>query len=293
MAVSPNSASSNSATKEEIALPSELFRTVVSLLVVIHLFVVGVAMLTNNRNGICTLLMNVKTLTPGVEPYLSQLWLDHGYDYNFIELMPEFEDTASLDWPYHLEATLDYGSGRAPEIVELPEAKTEPADRRQRLQQLAFALAEYSKWPEGPDIPDVFNDRRHRIGGSIGAGLLREHPGAKFVTLRWYYHRGKLHPETLMAELPAWTPTDPRYFTTIGRMRVELSDDGTPESIDILPQGEVAPLKSETIKSETMKSEAKPAAEAPAKSAPTNNAPASRPPTTDNNSAPQSKTESN
>jgi len=229
--------------EEKISLPSETFRTVVSLLIFVHLFAVGVAMLTGNPNGNSTLLSNVKMRTPGLEPYVWQLWLDHGYDYNFMGFMPMFEDTASMDWPYHLEATLNYGPGRSPEVVELPEPGIAVADRRERWQQLPRALAAFSQWPEGPQIDDTVRDRRHQIGGSIGAGLLHEHPDAKFVTLRWYYHRGKTAPEIRLPELPPWTPTDPRYFVTVGTMRVELSDEGRPESWDILPQAEISPLK--------------------------------------------------
>jgi hypothetical protein len=222
----------------------EWFRTLVSFLLVVHLFAIGLAITTGNPNGNAPLLMNAKVRAPGVEAYLYQLWLEHGYDYDYIGFMPMFEDSSSMDWPFHLEATINYGSGRKPEVIEIPEPGVGPADRRQRLQQLAKALAAFSQWSEGPQIPDAMNDRRHQIGGSIGAGLLHEHPGAKFVTLRWYYHRGKIAPELRMAELGPWTPTDPRYFATIGNMRVELSPDGRPESMDILPTGEVSPLKS-------------------------------------------------
>lgn len=253
-----------SESDEQIPLPSEWTRTIISLLVIIHLFAICIAILTGNDNGNSTLLTNIKTRAPGIEPYLWQMWLDHGYGYDYISFMPMYEDTSSMDWPYHLKATIDYGPGRTPEVIELPADGMEPSDRRQRWQQLPKALAAFSQWQEGPQISDVLTDRRHEIGGSIGAGLLREHPGSKFVTLNWYYHRGKIAPESRMADLPEWTPTDPRYFVPVGTMRVELLDD-KPQSMDILPVGEVSPLKPRT--SATSSKSASSAADSAAKKA--------------------------
>ena len=167
---------SETAADATVELPNELFRTIVSLLVIIHLFVVGLAIATDSPAGGTALLTNIKTRTPGVEPYLWQMWLDHGYDYELINFMSMFDDTSSMDWPYHLEATLNYSDGRPSEIVEVPEEGVWPADRRERLQRLPKCLASLSQWPEGPTIGEQTNDTRHAIGGSIGAGYCANIP---------------------------------------------------------------------------------------------------------------------
>jgi hypothetical protein len=281
---------SESAPDAKVELPSELFRTIVSLLLIIHLFVVGLAIVTDSPAGGSALLTNIKTRTPGVEPYLWQLWFDHGYDYELINFMPMFDDTSSMDWPYHLEATLNYSDGRPPEVVEVPGDGVWPADRRERLQRLPKCLATLSQWQDGPTIGEPTNDTRHAVGGSIGAGLLREHPDASSVTLRWYYHRGVTGAERLNADRPLWTPTEPRYFATVGTMRVEISDD-QPESMDVLPKAEVSPLKQRAGASEapaaTPRSTKSSGANAPAKNGATKTGPAT------DSSAPKSKTEPN
>ena len=260
----------------KIALPSELFRTVVSLLLFVHLFSVGLGIATGSAAGSSALLTNIKMRTPGIEPYLWQLWLDHGYDYQLINFMPMFDDTSSMDWPYHLEATLNYTDGRPSEVVEIPGDKVWPADRRERLQQLPKSLAAFSQWPEGPTIGETVKDHRHEVGGSIGAALLREHPGAESVALRWYYHRGLISAETRQPDPPTWTPTDPRFFVTVGRMVVTLVDD-QPQSMDILPQGEISPLKPQSRDSKSSSSTGASGTAAPVASGvtpPATNAPA-------------------
>ena len=162
-----------SESDDQVPLPGEWTRTIISLLVIIHLFAICIAIFTGNPDGSSTLLSNVKFRTPLVERYLLQMWLDHGYDFNYISFMPMLEDTSSMDWPYHLEATIDYGPGRKPEVVELPEQGIALSDRRHRWQQLPKALAAYSQWPEGPEIGEEVSDVRHEVGGSIGAGILR------------------------------------------------------------------------------------------------------------------------
>jgi hypothetical protein len=234
-------APSESASDANSGLPGELFRSIVSLLLFVHLFAVGLAMLTGNVTSNSALLLNIKARTPGLDTYLWQLWLDHGYDYHFISFMPMFDETASVDWDNRLEATLNYADDRQ-ERIDLPEAGIWPSDRRHRLQQLAKFLMTYSQWPEGPQVGEAEINYRHLVGRSVGGALLRENPAATSVTLRWYYHRGLTGAEVRGNEPPAWTPEDPRYFVTVGTMRVELVD-GQPESMDSLPPLEVSPLK--------------------------------------------------
>jgi hypothetical protein len=241
--------SSESASEATVALPSELFRTIVSLLLFVHLFAVGLAMLSSSEAGSSYLLNRVKVNTPLLQPYLWQMWLDRGYDYRFFAFMPMQDETASYDWDNHLEATLNFADGRQ-KTVELPEADIGPSDRRQRLQQMAKFLLMTSKWQDGPDPDECQNNNRHLVGGSIGAALLRDNPGAKSVLLRWYYHRGLTGPEVRSNEVPTWAPDDSRYFVTIGRMMVTLFDDRT-ESIDIEPLGEVSPLKPRASKAKS------------------------------------------
>lgn len=261
---------SESASDAKVALPRERFRTIVSLLLFVHLFCVGLGILTSTDAGTSSLLMRIKTRTPLVQPYLWQLWLDHGYGYHLISFLPMQDETASYDWDYHLEATLNHADGRQ-ETLDVPEAGVWPSDRRHRLEQLPKFMAMASKWQDGPDTDEFQNDNRHLVGGSIGAGLLRQNPDAESVNLRWYYHRGLTGPEVRSPEPPAWSPTDRRYFVTVGTMRVELAGD-QPESIDPLPKAEVSPLKPRTGNGKSNGSAG--AADAPAAGSPAAKSPA-------------------
>jgi len=228
----------------KFSLPSELFRTIVSLLLFVHLFSVGLGIISSPDVGTSTLLARIKANTPLIEPYLWQLWLDHGYDYRLIGFMPMLDETASYDWDNYLEATLRYADGHE-KVLELPEEGVWPSDRRHRLQQMAKFMAMNSKMQDGPDPEEYQNNNRHLVGGSIGAALLRENPDATSVVLRWYYHRGLTGAEVRGPEPPVWTSTDPRFFVTVSRMIVTLVED-QPQSMDILPLGEVSPLKHES-----------------------------------------------
>ena len=267
---------SESVSDAKIELPSELFRTIVSLLLFVHLFSVGLGIVTSADVGTSSLLMRVKMKTPLLERYLWQFWLDRGYDYHLISLMPMLDETASYDWDNHLEATLNYADGQK-KIVELPELGNlpsdpkrlepefrVPSDRRQRLQQLSKFLAMCTKWPEGPDPDEFQNNNRHLVAGSIGGSLLRQNPDATSLILRWYYHRGLTGPEVRAPEPPTWSPIDKRYFVEVGRMKVELSGDEA-VSIDPLPIGEVSPLKprSTSGKSSGARPSGAPATESP------------------------------
>jgi hypothetical protein len=234
---------SESASDQKITLPSELFRTVVSFLLFVHLFAVGLGIISSTDAGTSNLLIRIKVNTPLLQPYLWQLWLDHGYDYRLFSFLPMMDETASYDWDYHLEATRNYADGRQ-ETLELPEGVW-PSDRRHRLQQMPKFMAMTSKWQDGPDLDEFQNNNRHLVGGSIGAALLRQDPDAKSVTLRWYFHRGLTGQEVRAPDAPAWAPTDPRYFVTVGRMKISLVDD-QPQSMDIIPLGEVSPLKAQS-----------------------------------------------
>src|SRR5262249_9741485 len=109
-------------------MPSETVRTIVTLLVLFHLFVCALAVLTSSESGAAKLVRDIKERPGFIEPYLTEFWLDRGYDYYLMN---------DQNWDFHLEATVKYADGRKDETVILPPAELGSGERKQRFQQLA------------------------------------------------------------------------------------------------------------------------------------------------------------
>jgi hypothetical protein len=213
-------------------MPSEGVRTVVSLLLFIHLFVVSLAIMTSSDSGGAEFLRDMKEKT-GLDSYLTQLWLDRGYDYYLMN---------DQNWDFRLEATVRYADGHSDATIVLPEPDLSPNERRQRYQQLAGLVAQNIARATSPDAREIDVERKSLLPQAIGGGLLRQHPDAKSVSLRCIFHRG-ISREELRSENPKDNdPYNPQYFTTSSDLSIVM-DHGSPTVFENLTPLEVSPVR--------------------------------------------------
>ncbi len=215
-------------------MPSEGIRTVVSLLLFVHIFVVFLAVMTSSDSGGSDFLRDMKEKT-GLDSYLTQLWLDRGYDYYLMN---------DQDWDFRLEATVHYADGHADDPILLPEPNLS-LERRQRYQQLAGLVAQNIARATSPDAREIDVERKSILPQSIGGALLEQHPGAESVGLKCIYHRG-ISREELRSENPKDNdPFNPQYFTTSSDINIVM-DHGTPTVFENLTPLEVSPVHRST-----------------------------------------------
>ncbi|HEV3418036.1 MAG TPA: hypothetical protein VG056_14515, partial [Pirellulales bacterium] len=117
----------------EMRMPGQQVRTIVTLLLLLHLFAVWLAIMTSSESGASSLLRDIKEVPRFIEAYLTQFWLDRGYDYYLMN---------DQNWDFHLEATVKYADGHSEGPILLPEPDLWLGERRQRYQQLAGFVAQ-------------------------------------------------------------------------------------------------------------------------------------------------------
>ena len=134
-------------------MPGPEVRGIVSLLLIVHIlvFAVPLAMLTSTDSGTSRLLRDVKYNTPLVDAYLTQLWLDHGYDYHLMNDLP-------LDQDHHLEATIHYADGKQ-ESITLPAAGIWPRERRDRYARIAWSVDYFVGRAAADDASEIDTQR--------------------------------------------------------------------------------------------------------------------------------------
>src|SRR5262245_27127459 len=130
------SSSTTAADTDEIAGgPSSTVRLIVTLLLLWHLFAVGLAWVTDPMTfptGVTSsLLAAVKERAPLVTPYLETLWLDLGYDFRYT--YAQSQDVGCV-----LQA--DVGSGDSAKSQLIPDPAW-PERKRQQYQQLVNRVA--------------------------------------------------------------------------------------------------------------------------------------------------------
>ncbi len=230
----PSAVNDPSESVSSARMPSEGIRTVVSLLLFVHIFVVFLAVMTSSDSGAADFLRDMKERT-GLDSYLTQLWLDRGYDYYLMN---------DQNWDFHLEATVHYADGHADDPLVLPEPKLAP-ERRQRYQQLAGLVAQNIARAASPDAREIDAERKSLLPQSIGGALLQQHPGAESVGIKCIFHRG-ISRDELRSENPKDNdPFNPQYFTTSSDLSIVM-DHGTPTVFENLTPLEVSPVHRST-----------------------------------------------
>jgi hypothetical protein len=114
-------------------LPSQTVRTVVSLLLFVHLFALLAAMLSNPQDGMASRLLirlgNVRFLSA----YTETLWMESAYDFFYTYGSNEF--VIALGTDHQIEADLTFPGGEV-QTLQIPDERRFPRQRYQRMKNL-------------------------------------------------------------------------------------------------------------------------------------------------------------
>jgi hypothetical protein len=228
----------SAASPEPPGMPSQTVRSIVSLLLFIHLFAVGLAIATDTDSGPSKLLRDIKERTPGLDNYLRQFALDRGYDYHLMNNEP-------LDFDHHLEATIYFADGKTKTMI-FPPPGIWPGERRQRYAQMAWKMDMFSVLANSLDPSVAENGARGKslLPGSIGGALLRRYAseGAQRVAVKCVCHLGVSPEQVRRGDPKEKDPNDAQYFKTVADVSVVLDEEGQPQTMDVSPALEVSPL---------------------------------------------------
>ncbi len=156
-------APAKSAPSKTAAEPTPAWQTLATVLLIVHLFCLGMGLVANAGGG-KSLLGPALRSVPYVREYLQLLWMDVAYDFHLASPLPE-------DGIHRLRLSADSRVG-APAELKLPRELTaddmQPRLRRQRYQQLASHVAFYDElFAENSDL-------RTQLPLMIGEAWLRE-----------------------------------------------------------------------------------------------------------------------
>ncbi len=219
--------------------PNQGVRTIVSMLLFVHLFGLAIAIATGSDYGGSDLLTGIKEQTPGLDSYLTQFWFHRGYDYHLMNDQP-------LDYQFVVEATVNYSDGRSSQPMTMPWPELGPGERQQRYKQLAWSVAHYVARAGEDAMPSpIDTDRKSTLSGAIGAGILRGKPDAESVAVRCLNHRLQTREEARSQDPNESNPNDPRYFSTFSNVMVKLDGD-RPIIFEVLAASDVSPVRKPT-----------------------------------------------
>jgi hypothetical protein len=153
----PNSPTGASDTPTPL---SDGARTVISLLLFVHLFAISLAFCGNfegaefdPKPGL------IPRMEAVVRPYLYPLWLDRPFQYHLTYGAP-------LDFDHFLEVAINANQpGDQPAILQLPDADAGPSLSANRYRRLAWHVARRAQMPDGGDLLPL----------AVGAGVLKQY----------------------------------------------------------------------------------------------------------------------
>lgn len=201
------------------AVPSDTVRSVVSFLLFLHLFAIGVAVLSRASSGIPAPLEARLRQVPGVEPYIALTGLDWSYTYSLMHnrMLP-----GRPDWDHRIEVDLQLADGKRETFVFPDRAQMAGAQRHRYERLVSNAVNSL----ESPTMES-------RIPEGIARGLVAERK-ATGGTLRI---RGKNAPERdfdpFPAEYPAAHMYEARILVSGGNVslfKIDSATDSAPAS---------------------------------------------------------------
>lgn len=190
-------------------MPEEWVRSVLSLVIFIHLFCCGVAMCANfGRSGLEDRLLDV------LAPYMQFVHQDLGYaQYQLTNGYPDSD--AFLEFQ-----PVDATGKNAGDLVRLPSSGLPGTLPYAREQQLAARMAQYAA------AGDDGNAYLSEMARTVGASALRQH-GWTHLLIRVRRHLTQpISFSIATPPLPA-DPNDPRYFETAYEATVWFDEDGS------------------------------------------------------------------
>lgn len=208
-------------------LPSQTMRTILSLLLVLHLFALLVALVSNDWVSVLTGRLRS---VPGVRPYLQLLFMDLSYRYGLTSA-----DRLDVDFQLEADMTLEDGSKKT---VVFPEQGVWPKERYRRYERLVHAIAE--RTADGNDPAGTA-----LIVQSVAARLFSEQGARKG---RATPHRIRCRGHSLQApgdvqagDRHQQDPFDPRYYWTAYEATAWWLPDGEVELLPTEGAGDTAP----------------------------------------------------
>lgn len=180
------------------ALPSQTFRTVVSLLLFVHLFALGVAMLSNPRDGMASRLLYRLGQVRLLSSYLEVLWMDMSYDY--FHTYGPLEFVAPLGTDHLAEIELKYADGRS-ETLNSPADGLFPPQRKRRYMNLWNNAARTVGQQAAESL----------LPATIAKSLLTQ-TGAQSATIKIKRHNPQGMDQARSTDVKARNPMDPSYY---------------------------------------------------------------------------------
>jgi hypothetical protein len=195
--------------------PASGVRTVVSFLLFVFLFGLGVCIFSNPRDGMVSSLQVKLRRTPALVSALHLVWLDNGYDYvHFTGTFNERGEFIAINGTDHqLLAELQFADGST-QTRTLPDVGRFPLTRFQRYKNLNRASAAF--------VGD--RERESLLPEQLCRWLLRE-SGAERVTLQIRNHLPQGRNEAASLEASRRDPMNERYYRTVFRASAQRSGD--------------------------------------------------------------------
>jgi hypothetical protein len=149
-------------------LPSQAFRTIISELLFVHLFALGVAMLSNPRDGMASPLLLRLGGIRFLSSYLQLVWMDLGYDYFHSYGNNEFVAAISSNHQAEIELKMPDGSTQ----TVLSPAAGLPSFRAQRYTNLWNSAGRFVG-QSGVEsfVPDMVVESLLRQYGAVSATI--------------------------------------------------------------------------------------------------------------------------
>ncbi|MGE3405186.1 MAG: hypothetical protein AB7I37_00125 [Pirellulales bacterium] len=198
--------------------PASNVRTTVTFLLILHLFTLAVAVLSNEP---ASQLFRALRSTPGVVPYLQLIAQDNPYrtDYTTGSFKTEEDGNVEADTDFHLEANLALADGTE-KLIVLPEPGLKGA-RARRYQNLAWQIASQAinakrTGDEGPESI---------LPKAIGTSLLKQYD-AKDIQFSCRGHLPQLMEDVNTADPELGNPQSEHYFTTPYRAIIKATRNG-------------------------------------------------------------------
>ena len=239
---SPNamkSTSSNEVDPSAPPLPSQGLRTVLSLLLFVHLFALSVALLSNPRDGMTSPLLNKLGGMRLLSGYLQMLWMDMSYDY--FHTYGPLEFVAPLGTDHVAEVELKFADGST-RTLHSPAANLFPRQRYLRYKSL-WNNAARTVGQQGAES---------MLPAMVLESLLRQ-TGAESATLTLKRHLPMSMDRAQSNEPKDRDPFDDRYYQTLytgyGQMRngrftfqkLEDAGDSAPAAAGAAPAAAAPP----------------------------------------------------
>lgn len=211
-----------------------LWRSVVSLALVIHLFCVGVVLASNfRRSALQTRLISI------FAAYTKSLHFDSDFTPYYYTLGRVSDDDTYLAIDLYASADLPVDRQEIASSTRLPEGGSGWFENRRRAIQLAKLLAERAE-----SESDTDQDVASELARSVGGYAMRQSGNQRAVVRAMRRLSQPYDLTSLNPGFPADKPTDPAYDMTIYEADAWIDEDNQVQVLRRASRAEVAPRAS-------------------------------------------------